>query len=115
MIDCCAAIQVPGAGLRLHECYEVHDGEGEPLQLHRCPGCGALWLSRDICRGHGEWARSFSRTESRESFEALIHTPRKMKGTEPALPPRSKPLTPSDVARAFDLALKVVRAKNNEQ
>jgi len=103
MIDCCVAIQVPGAGLRLEECSEVVDLGAERLQLYSCPPCGALWMARETCRGHGEWVRGFTRTNSRQAFDAQVNAAR---NRAPRIVDRdaAKQVTAADVARAIELA-----------
>ena len=116
MVDCCALIQVPGAGLRLQERSDEHVCGSDKFKLYECPSCGALWVAHDAFWDHGTWYRKeHVRVPNVEGFEALLASARAAKAAwRPDLPER-KPPTATDIARAFQLATTIAREKGNQQ
>lgn len=115
MVDCCALIQVPGTGLRLEERSSEHDCGSDKFILYECPSCGALWVAHDALWDHGTWYRKeYIRVADREGFEALLASQRVAKTTVGPVPPHSKPLTPRDIAQAFQIAATIVRERGYE-
>jgi hypothetical protein len=116
VVDCCAPIQVPGAGLRLEERSDAHDCGSDKFKLYECPSCGALWVAHDAFWDHGTWYRKeYIRVENVEGFDAFLAS--KLAEKTEAKPVALKPVpsTPNDIARAFQIAVSIDREEGHEQ
>ena len=116
MVDCCAPIQIPGAGLRLEERSGERVCGSDKFKLYECPSCGALWVAHDAFWDHGTWYRkAYIRVEDVEGFDALLASKCAEKAAEKPVARRPVPLTPSDITRAFQIAAVIDREKEHEQ
>ena len=109
VIDCCARIQIPGAGLRLEERSIEHDCDTLKLTLYECPSCGALWAACDAFWDHGTWYRKeYVRVSGQQSFDALVVSTRSAKPDEASVHRATRPLDADDIARAMQIASTVI-------
>lgn len=116
MVDCCAPMQVPGAGLRLEERSDEYVCGFDKFKLYECPSCGALWVAHDAFWDHGTWYRkAYVRVPNVEGFEEFLASVRAAEvAARPDLRER-KPLTATDIARAFRLAATIGRESGSQQ
>lgn len=115
VVDCCAPIQVPGAGLRLEERSFKYDFGSDKFTLYECPSCGAFWVAHDAFWDHGTWYRKeYIRVADAQGFEALLASARAGEMTDGPVPPRARQLTPLDITRAFQIATTIGRKEGHE-
>jgi hypothetical protein len=116
MVDCCAPIQVSGAGLRLEERSEERVYGSDKFKLYGCPSCGAMWVAHDAFWDYGTWYRKeYIRVEDVEGFDALLASKRTEMALVKPVAHKPVPLTANDIARAFQIAAVIDREEGHEQ
>ncbi len=115
MVDCCAPIQVHGAGLRLEERSDEHAYKFDKFRLYECPSCAALWVAHDVFWDHGTWYRKeYIRVADLEAFEEVLASAKAANNTTEPVSNYSKELTPTDITRGFQIAITIGRDKRNK-